>query len=67
MAKVQALFMLLAAVSGQAAPGPEPPRLRLGDNVRPTRYSLDLTLDPERDDFSGVIAISMSGWARRPA
>ena len=43
----------------------EPPRLRLGDHIRPVRYALDLTLDPERDDFSGSVDIDLQ--LRSPA
>src|SRR5947209_6041903 len=58
------LVLLLAAVHGSAAEL-EPPRLRLGDHIRPVRYELDLTLDPERDDFSGSVDIDLQ--LRSPA
>ena len=33
----------------------KPPTLRLGNTVVPVEYKLDLTLDPDRDDFSGIV------------
>ena len=59
--KATTLFLLLAAFPAGAVP----PRLRLGDSVRPTRYALDLTLDPERNDYSGAIDIDLD--LRSPA
>jgi hypothetical protein len=38
------LGLLLLALCASA----EPPKLRLGDDVRPVRYRLDLTLIPEK-------------------
>src|SRR3989442_15323040 len=61
-----AIFSLrIATVPASAAPDQEPPRLRLGDNVRPTRYALDLTLDPDLDDFPGTVDIDVQ--LRAPA
>ena len=37
----------------------EPPKLRLGDDVRPVRYRLDLTLIPQQDTFSGAVEIDI--------
>jgi alanyl aminopeptidase len=37
----------------------EPPKLRLGGEVRPVRYRLDLTIAPEQDNFKGKIEIDM--------
>src|ERR1035438_2118872 len=37
----------------------EPPKLRLGDDVRPVRYRLDLTVIPQQDTFTGKIEIDM--------
>ncbi|WP_394843596.1 M1 family metallopeptidase [Pendulispora brunnea] len=37
-----------------------PPALRLPDYARPLRYDLDLTLDPSKEGFSGVIGIDLS-------
>jgi alanyl aminopeptidase len=46
----------LLAISVFAA---QPPKLRLGDDVQPERYRLDLTLIPEQDTFSGRIEIDL--------
>jgi alanyl aminopeptidase len=37
-----------------SAPAPAPPGLRLGDDVVPTRYDLDLTIDPLATTTSGA-------------
>jgi alanyl aminopeptidase len=37
----------------------EPPKLRLGDNVQPVRYAVDLTVIPDHDTFRGVVDISV--------
>src|ERR1017187_3181846 len=37
----------------------EPPKLRLGDDVRPVRYRLDLTVIPQQDTFTGKIEIDL--------
>lgn len=45
-----------------AAPAPtsdEPPRGRLGGDVVPNHYTLDLRIDPRDDRFEGVIAIDV--------
>ena len=49
------------------APGLRSPGLRLGDEVQPVRYALDLTLVPERDHFSGVVDIEVALKARTSA
>ena len=58
-----------AAAAAPAAPaGPQPsaapavraPGLRLGDQVRPVRYALDLTLVPDRDHFGGTVDIEIA-------
>lgn len=36
-----------------------PPKLRLDDTARPTRYFLDLTVIPDRDTFTGVVEIDL--------
>lgn len=45
----------VAAVHGPAYA--EPPEGRLPDSVEPERYALSLTIDPERDRFSGEVEI----------
>ena len=55
------LVLLAASALPGALPGAslEPPKLRLGDDVRPVRYRLDLTLVPEQDTFTGRIEIDL--------
>ena len=46
-----------------AAPAGRPmraPGLQLGDEVKPVRYALDLTLVPERDHFTGRVDIEVA-------
>lgn len=38
----------------------EPPKLRLPTNIAPVRYRAELTLDPEKDSFSGTISIAVN-------
>ena len=56
------------AHAGQAAAGSDrpgaPPTLRLGDDVRPTGYAVDLTIVPARTRFQG--AVSIAAEVRRP-
>jgi len=60
MPKACLLAILLLATCALA----EPPKLRLGDDVRPVRYRLDLTVIPQQDTFSGKIEIDME--VRKP-
>ncbi len=46
-------FIAFAAVLSWGAP--KPPALRLGKEVQPEHMSLDLTLSPEKTDFSGEV------------
>ena len=49
-----------AASAASAAPASEaPPKAQLPKTVRPTHYSLALTIAPERDRFSGVAEIEV--------
>src|SRR5262245_51177662 len=41
------------------APPPTPPQVRLPKVAQPDRYDLDLTLDPTKETFSGVIGIDL--------
>ncbi len=52
--KLGALSLLLSVTASWAAPP-----LRLGNAVLPTKYTLDLTLVPELDDYSGKIVIDL--------
>src|SRR5262245_21440413 len=56
-------FLLLATLLSAATP----PKLRLSEvqDIIPERYRADLTLDPDRDQFSGSIQIAVR--RRRPA
>ena len=49
------LTFVLSAVCTLAAP----PKLRLGGEVSPTHYRLDLTLIPQQDSFTGRIEIDL--------
>lgn len=51
------------ATATAVALSPDPPRLRLPDVAFPTRYEVELTLDPARESFSGVVSIHLA--ARR--
>ncbi|MEP7122237.1 MAG: M1 family metallopeptidase, partial [Byssovorax sp.] len=46
-----------------ASPPPEPPKLRLPDVAYPVRYEAELTLDPAKPTFGGVLSIHLA--ARR--
>ncbi len=41
------------------APAPTPPALRLPGDVRPTGYSVELTLDPKVSAFQGVVELGL--------
>ena len=56
------LFVCLAACSvaaALAAPTAEPPKLRLSGDVRPERYTVNLTIVPGRDTFQGTVDINI--------
>lgn len=42
-----------------AATAPQPPALRLGNDVEPERMWLDLTLSPEKTDYSGKVEVDL--------
>ena len=47
--------------TGIAAVSPsEPPKGRLGDSVAPTQYSIELSIDPSEERFSGVVVIDIT-------
>src|ERR1043166_3580224 len=48
-----------------AAMAAEPPKLKLGDGIRPVKYAADLTLVPGATTFSGKIDIEVA--LSRPA
>ncbi|MBC7928880.1 MAG: M1 family peptidase, partial [Bryobacteraceae bacterium] len=49
-----AAVILAAKMSAQ-----DPPKLRLPDDIRPLKYSLDLSLDPARKDYTGRVMIEV--------
>jgi cytosol alanyl aminopeptidase len=51
-------FILLTSLACLAADAP--PKLRLGDDIRPVKYAVDLTLVPGMTDYSGVIDIDVT-------
>src|SRR5580704_13837537 len=54
------LFLSLAlCVSAFAADGPPKTRLAEVEDIQPTSYKADLTLDPGKDTYSGSISIGM--------
>lgn len=63
MAKIEVKCVLPAtfavAVFCSLAAAQQPPRLRLPDTVAPTSYRVHLTLDPNKDSFSGHIWIKI--------
>ena len=48
-----AFFLLVSSIFAEA------PQLRLGDEVRPVRYRLELTVIPQQDAFTGRIEIDL--------
>src|SRR6266478_3320643 len=52
-------WMALSCALLGAATTVEPPKLRLGDNFRPRHYAVELTLEPGKDTFSGVVDIDI--------
>ncbi len=48
-------FLCLISLASAA----EPPKLRLGDDVQPRRYRLDLTVIPEQDTFNGKVEVDL--------
>ena len=49
-----------AAPPPAAKPAPTPPELRLPTTVRPTHNTVDLTLDPAKEDFTGSITTELA-------
>lgn len=49
----------LLVAAGLAAAAPAPPELKLPDTVVPVRYEVQLTLDPDADEYSGTIGIEV--------
>lgn len=57
--EAQAPVVLTPAPPAPPAPPPAPPALRLPDTVRPTGYSIELTVDPAAPTFHGVVELSL--------
>src|SRR6266545_6067451 len=57
---------LVPVTAQAAAPTSTPPTLRLPDHIRPLRYSVDLTLHPDADSFTGRIDIDLDIRAPAP-
>ncbi len=51
-------IMLLAACS--APPDPQPPVGQLGKAVVPSRYGIELAIDPSKDRFTGTVVIDVT-------
>src|SRR5271157_5570212 len=51
--------LLLLTIAGALFAAPQPPTFRLPSDAVPARYRLDLTLDPAKDTFSGVVTIDL--------
>jgi alanyl aminopeptidase len=60
--RISILLPLLAALCGSASAAGQPPKLRLSEvqDVAPTRYRAELTLDPAKDKFAGVLSIDVN-------
>jgi alanyl aminopeptidase len=51
--------LALARPGKDAAPAPEPPKLRLPTTAAPTSYSAELSIDPSKDRFRGTVSIEL--------
>jgi len=51
--------LLLLTIAGALFAAPQPPAFRLPSDAVPVRYKLDLTLDPAKDTFSGIVTIDL--------
>jgi len=51
--------LLLLTFAGALYAAPQPPAFRLPSEAVPARYWLELTLDPAKDTFSGVVFIDL--------
>jgi alanyl aminopeptidase len=57
---VFAVLILAAAATVRGGDAPEPPKLRLPAVARPTAYTVELTIDPSKEGFTGSISIDMT-------
>jgi len=53
-------FLVLSLVPALALAEPKPPTLRLPDGARPTHATVELTVDPAQDSFSGVEDLALA-------
>ena len=53
------MFLVAAVVAKATAESPPVPSLRLGNEARPTAYSAELVVVPERSNFTGQITIDL--------
>ena len=51
--------LLLFTLAGTLLAAPQPPTLRLPTDAVPSRYKLELTLDPAKTEFSGEVTIDL--------
>jgi cytosol alanyl aminopeptidase len=60
-ARTFAIRLAFAAIALSAVAADIPPKLRLAEvqNVAPLAYQAELTLDPEKDDFTGTIIVKL--------
>jgi alanyl aminopeptidase len=55
-AKILLLVFLIPLVLMAAE---EAPKLRLPNDAKPTEYAVQLTIDPQKNNFSGIITINL--------
>src|SRR5947209_15494618 len=53
------MSVCLGLAAALATATPQPPALRLGNDVQPERMWLDLTLSPENTDYSGKVEVDL--------
>ncbi|MGD0578713.1 MAG: M1 family metallopeptidase [Bryobacteraceae bacterium] len=51
--------LILLTIAGALFAAPQPPVFRLPSDAVPARYRLELTLDPAKDSFSGIVTIDL--------
>jgi cytosol alanyl aminopeptidase len=59
MTEVKAVAVAVTLLAGAALFAQQPPTLKLPDTVSPVSYRAELTLDPNKVDFSGFIRIKI--------
>ena len=66
MNRAVGLLVPLVAAGSLSFAQPEPPKLRLGDAVRPVRQALEIELVPEQTAFAGTAEIDLEVRAETP-